>query len=153
MSEIDPLPRIQADAVAALKAGEKDRVRVLRTIASDLKKAAIDGGVNVVTGDAAYAVLRRAVKARLDAADQYGKAGRADAAAAEKAEIAIIESYLPRGPDEAQVRAIVQAIVGERGLSGPAAMGVVMKEAMARLGAGADGKTVSRIAGEVLKGR
>jgi uncharacterized protein YqeY len=153
MNEIDPLTRIQADAVTALKAGEKDRVRVLRTIASDLKKAAIDGGVDAVKGDAAYAVLRRAVKSRTDAADQYAKAGRADAATAEKAEIAIIESYLPRAPTEVEIRAIVQEIVGERGLSGAAAMGVVMKEAMTRLGAGADGKLVSRIVADVLKTR
>lgn len=153
MSDVDPLPRIQADAAAALKAGEKDRVRVLRTLAADLKKAAIDTGVASVTGDAAYAVMRRAVKARTDAAEQYAKAGRADAAAAENAEIAIIESYLPRGASDDEVRAVVQAVVAEKSLSGPSAMGAVMKEAMARLHGTADGKTVSRIASEVLKAR
>jgi len=148
---LELLPRIQADAVAALKAGEKDRVRVLRMLASDLKKAAIDGGVAEVSGDAAIAVLRRAAKLRAEAVDQYEKAGRADAAAAERAEIAIIESYLPVGPTEDQVRAVVKAVTGERGLSGPSAMGVVMKEAMARLGGSVDGKMVSRIVSEVLR--
>jgi uncharacterized protein YqeY len=136
-----------------MKAGEKDRVRVLRMLASDLKKAAIDTGVAVVTGEAAIAVLRRAVKTRVDAAEEYQKAGRPDAAAAERAEAAIVEAYLPKAPTEAEIRALVQEVVGERGLSGPSTMGVAMKETLARLGGAADGKTVSRIVAEVLKSR
>ena len=150
-AEADPLPRIQADAVTALKAGDKDRVRVLRTVASDLKKAAIDGGVDVVKGEAALAVLRKNVKARADAAEQFEKAGRKDAADAERAEIRVIEGYLPKSATEDEVRKVVLAVIAEKNAAGPAAMGLVVKETIARLGGAADGKTVARLAGEALR--
>jgi len=148
----DLLKRIQADSVTALKAGEKDRVGVLRMVASDLKKAAIDQGVDVVTGEAALAVLRRAVKTRADAADQYATAGRPELADKEKAEIRVIEAYLPRAATEDDVRAAAKAVIAEKGLTGPKAMGLAMKETLARLGGTADGKVVSRVVGELLKG-
>ena len=145
------LARIQADAVKALKAGDKERVRVLRTVASEVKKAAIDAGVDAVSDDAAVQVLRRAVKARADATDQYERAGRNDLAARERAEVAVIESYLPKQASEAEVRAAVEAVVAEKGLTAPAGLGVAIKETIARLGGAADGKTVSRVAADVLK--
>ena len=148
----DLLKRIQADSVVALKAGEKDRVGVLRMVASDLKKAAIDQGVDLVTGEAALAVLRRAVKTRVDAADQYAAAGRPELADKEKAEIRVIEAYLPRAATEDDVRAAAKAVIAEKGLAGPKAMGLAMKETLARLGGAAEGKVVSRIVGELLKG-
>ncbi len=148
----DLLKRIQADAVTALKAGEKDRVGVLRMVASDLKKAAIDNGVELVTGEAALGVLRRAVKTRVDAADQYATAGRPELAAKERAEIAVIEAYLPKAASEDDVRAAARAVIAEKGLAGPKAMGTAMKETLARLGGTADGKVVSRVVGELLKG-
>lgn len=148
----DLLKRIQADSVVALKAGDKDRVGVLRMVASDLKKAAIDQSVDLVTGEAALAVLRRAVKTRADAADQYASAGRPELADKEKAEIRVIEAYLPRAATEDDVRAAAKAVIAEKGLAGPKAMGLAMKETLARLGGAADGKVVSRIVGELLKG-
>lgn len=148
----DLLARIQADAVTALKAGDKARVGVLRMVASDLKRAAIDQGKDVVTGEAAIAVLRRAAKSRADSVEQYEKAGRKDAADKERAEIALIEGYLPKTPDDAAIRAVAAAVLAEKGLKGPAAMGAAIKETMTRLAGAADGKVVSRIVGELLKG-
>lgn len=148
----DPLPKIQADAMAALKAGDKLRTSALRMIASDLKKAAIDQGKDVVTGDDALAVLRRNVKSRTDSAEQYEKAGRTEAAQKERAEIAVIEGYLPKQASEAQIREVAQAVIAEKGLSGMAAMGVVIKETVARLGGAADGRVVSTIVGALLRG-
>ena len=148
----DPLPKIQSDTSAAMKAGDKARVSVLRMLASDLKKAAIDQGVDVVRGDAALAVLRRAVKSRQDSVDQFSKAGRTEAADKERAEIVVVEAYLPRGASEADVRATAKAVLAEKGLSGPAAMGAAIKETMARLQGAADGKLVSRVVGELLRG-
>ncbi len=147
----NPLPKIQADAMAALKAGDKLRTSALRMIASDLKKAAIDQGKDVVTGDDALAVLRRNVKSRTDSAEQYEKAGRTEAAQKERAEIAVIEEYLPKQASEAQIREVAQAVIAEKGLSGMAAMGVVIKETVARLGGAADGKIVSGIVGALLR--
>ena len=148
----DPLPKIQADAMAALKAGDKLRTSVLRMIASELKKTAIDQGKDVVTGDDALAVLKRAVKSRTDSAEQYEKAGRKDAGDKERAEIVIILEYLPRQAGEAQIRDIAKAVIAEKGLAGTAAMGAAIKETMARLGGAAEGKLVSSIVGALLRG-
>lgn len=153
--DVDLLKRIQADTAAAMKAGDKARVGVLRMVASELKKVAIDQGVDAVTGDAALAVLRRGVKSRVDAAEQYERAGRKELADKERAEIVVIEAYLPKSASEDDVRAAAKAVIAEKGLAGPKAMGVAMKETMARLaaiGGAADGKVVSRIVGELLKG-
>lgn len=147
----DLLKRVQADTAVALKAGDKARVGVLRMVASDLKKAAIDQGVDVVVGEAALAVLRKGVKARADAAEQYDKAGRKDLADKERAEIAVIEGYLPRQASEEQVRAVVAAVIAEKGLKAPAGTGVAIKESLARLAGTSDGKVVSRIVAELLR--
>ena len=147
----DLLARIQADANAALKAGDKDRVRVLRMLASDLKRAAIDAGKGAVAGDDALAVLRRAVKTRADSVDQYDKAARRDLADRERAEIAVVEGYLPKAASEADVRAAAEAVIASLGASGMKAMGQVMKETLVRLGPTADGKTVSRVVGDLLR--
>lgn len=146
------LSRIQADANAALKAGDKDRLRVLRMLVSDVKKAGIDSGKEPLPDEDAVQVLRRAVKTRTDSVEQYEKAGRADLAAKERAEIEVVSAYLPKGPSEDDVRAIAKAVAAEKGAKGPQMMGLVMKETLARLGGGADGKTVARIVSEVLKG-
>jgi uncharacterized protein YqeY len=148
----DLLRRIQGDTAAAMKAGERARVAVLRMLASDLKKAAIDTGVDAVTGDAAIAVLRRAARMRQDAAEQFEKAGRPDLAEKEKAEIAVVEGYLPRAATDDDIRAAAHAVLAEKGLSGREAMGAAMKETLARLGGAADGRAVARIVGELLKG-
>jgi uncharacterized protein len=147
----DPLKRIQADTAVAMKSGDKARVSVLRMLASDLKKAAIDGGVDAVTGDAALAVIRRAAKTRTDSAEQYEKAGRADLAAKERDEIKVVEAYLPRAATEDQVRETARAVIAERSLAGPAGTGVAIKETIARLGGAADGKLVARVVGELLR--
>jgi uncharacterized protein YqeY len=147
----DPLPKIQADAMAALKAGDKLRTSVLRMMASDLKKAAIDQGKAVVTGDDALAILRKMVKSRMDSVEQYDKAGRKEAADQERAEIVIVESYLPAQAGEAQIREVAKAVIAEKGLAGMAAMGTVIKETIARLGGAADGKLVSGVVGALLR--
>ncbi len=151
------LAKIQADANAALKAGDKDRLRVLRMLASEIKKAAIDSGKEPLPEEDAVAVLFRAAKTRADSVDQYAKAGRADLADRERAEIAVVEGYLPAAPTESAIREVAKAVAAEKGalvppIAGPKAMGLVMKETLARLGGAADGKAVARIVSEVLRG-
>jgi len=148
----DPLARIQADAATALKAGDKDRLRVLRMLVSDLKKAAIDASKEALAPEESLAVLRRAVKSRSDSVEQYEKAGRKDLADRERAEIAVVEAYLPRAPSEADVRAAAAAAIATLNASGMKAMGAVMKETLVRLGPAADGKVVSRVVLDMLKG-
>ena len=151
MTEGDLLRRIQADTSAAMKAGDRGRVAVLRMLASEIKKVAIDTGVDELGGDAALAVVRRAAKTRADSVEQYEKAGRADLAAKEREEIRVVEGYLPRAATEDEIRAAARGVIAEKTLAGPQSTGVAIKETIARLGGTADGKTVARVVSELLR--
>jgi uncharacterized protein len=137
--------RVREDLAGAMKAGERDRVGALRLVLSELQKAAKDGSADEL------AVLRRERKRRLEAATAFRGADRADLAAAEEREAALIEAYLPAELSEDELRGIVAAAVNETGAQSPRDMGRVMKAAMARVGARADGRRVSALAQEALK--
>ncbi|WP_298820382.1 GatB/YqeY domain-containing protein [Chloroflexus sp.] len=96
------------------------------------------------------AVIAREIKRRRDAADIYHKAGRADLAAAEEAEIAVLSEYLPKmlGPEE--LRPLVAAVIAELGVSGPAAMGKVMPVLLERFKGKAENRLLSQVARELL---
>lgn len=98
------------------------------------------------------AVLMREVKRRQEAAELYRKGGRPDLAAKEEAEIAILESYLPRMLSADEIRPEVAAIITELGLSGPAAMGQLMPVLMERFKGRAEGRVLSQVARELLTG-
>lgn len=147
-----PQQRIETDLKAAMKAGEKELVGTLRMLLSEVKNERIKRGAEV--DEATFASLtRKAIKQRDEAAEQFRKGGRPELADKEEREHQLLAAYLPAQADEGQVRAAVEAAVSDlaaRNLSGPAAMGQVMKEVLARLGAAADGAMVSRVAREVL---
>jgi len=139
--------RIQDDVKLAMKAGKKEDLEVLRVLLSDVKKQLIDAGA--ASDDAAdelvLKILQRAVKTRQESAEAFTKGGRADLADREKAQIAIVQRYLPVGASEAEIAKVVDAVIAETGASGKAAMGRVIKEAMARLGGRAEGGAVSKV--------
>jgi uncharacterized protein YqeY len=128
----------------AMKAGQKDRVGALRLVLSELQKAAKDGD-----GDE-LSVLRRERKRRLEAASQFRDGGRPELADTEEAEAELIAGYLPAELDDAELDAIVAAAVSDTGASGPADMGRVMKEVLARAQGRADGKRASGRVREAL---
>lgn len=136
------LERISTDMKAAMKAGDKPRLEVLRMLISDLKKKAIDAQVDSLPEADELAVLQKAVKTRADSVAQARGAGRGDIADKEQAEIAIIESYLPRQLSADEVRARVAALAKEIGYAGGKDTGRFMKEWMARHKGVADGKLV-----------
>jgi uncharacterized protein len=138
------IDQVRGDMTSAMKAGEKQRVGALRLVLSELQKAAKDGGTDEL------AVLRRERKRRLEAAEQFRDAGRAELAEGEEAEARIIEGYLPTELDDAELDAIVQAAIAETGASEPKDMGQVMKAVMAKSGGRADGKRASARVREVL---
>ena len=142
------LQRITDDMKTALKAGDKPRLEVLRMLISDLKRKAIDSQVDQLPAADELAVLQRAVKTRADSVAQADAAGRDDIAARERAEIVVIESYLPRQMTAAEVAAKAKALAAEIGYGGGKDTGRFMKEWMARYKGLADGKLVQ----EALKG-
>ena len=138
------LERVQDDANAALKEGDRERVHALRLLASELQKAAKDGGADETQ------VLRRERKRRLEAAEAYRDGGRADRAEAEEREAEIIAAYMPAELSDDELEAIVGDAVAESGASSPKEMGKVMGAVMPRIGGRADGARVSRVVREKL---
>lgn len=98
-------------------------------------------------------VLKRQVKMRRDSIEAFEKGGRAELAEREKAQLAIIASYLPAQLDEAAVEAAVRTAVAETGAAGPKDMGKVISAVRAALGDTAEGRTVAAVAQRVLKER
>lgn len=148
----NPQQRIEADVKEAMKAGDKERLGTLRMLLTEVKNERIRRG-GEVDEPGFVALVRKAIKQREEAADQYRKGNRPELAEKEVREAGQLAAYLPAQVDEAAIRTAVEQLVAERGLAGPAAMGVVMKETLARFGSAADGATVSRIAREVLAGK
>ena len=138
--------RVKQDLTSAMKAGEKDRVGALRLVLSELQKAAKDGG------DDEQAVLRRERKRRHEAAAAFRSGGRPELADAEEAEAEVIAAYLPAELSDDELRAIVAQAVAQTGASSPKDMGQVMKAAMPQVAGRADGKRVSALAQEALRG-
>jgi uncharacterized protein YqeY len=128
-----------------MKAAERERVGALRMVLSELQKAAKEGGADEV------AVLRRERKRRLEAAEQFRSAGRAELAEKEESEAELIEQYLPAELDDAELGAMVTAAIAQTGASDPKDMGQVMKAVMAQAAGRADGKRVSARVREALE--
>ena len=129
---------------AAMKAGEKQRVGALRLVLSELQKASKDGS------DDELAVLRRERKRRLDAADQFQDAGRAELSEQERYEAQLIGGYLPAELSDEELRQIVERAIADTGAAGPKDMGAVMKAVMAASGGRAEGKRTSALVREAL---
>ncbi|MCZ8115804.1 GatB/YqeY domain-containing protein [Silanimonas sp.] len=136
--------KLTDDMKAAMKAGEKDRLATIRLINAALKQKEVDERIEL--DDAAVlAVLEKMVKQRKDSISQYEGAGRADLAAVEKAEMAIIQAYLPAQLSEAEIDAAIQAAIAEANAgTGPAAMGKVMGVLKPKLAGKADMGLVSQ---------
>jgi len=107
------LDRLTADVKAAMKAGEKEKLTVLRMIISDIKKKAEAEGD--LSDEAEMAILQKAVKTRADTVEQATAAGRHDLADQEAGEIDLIQGYLPKEMDAAEVEEKVRALAAELG--------------------------------------
>lgn len=114
---------------AAMKAQDKPRLSTLRLVGSAIKNADIEArtqGKGEVGDEALLALLQKLIKQRQESADLYDKGGRAELAAQERAEIAVIREFLPEQMDEAAVGAAIAAAIAETGAASPKDMGKVM---------------------------
>jgi uncharacterized protein len=152
MTTTTPQQRIEADVKTAMKAGDKERLSTLRMLLTEIKNERIRRGSDV--DEAGFiSLVRKAIKQREDSISQYRAGNREELAAKEEAEAKMLAVYLPAQVDEGQIRTAIEALVSERGLTGPAAIGPIMKEMLARFGSSADGATINRLAREVLAGK
>ena len=119
----------------AMKGGEKRRVSTLRLVNSAVKNADIEArghGKGPLSDEELLSLLQKMIKQRQESIELYEKGGRAELAAQEREEIAIIASYLPQQMSEAEARAAIDAAVAETGAAGMKDMGKVMAALKAR---------------------
>jgi len=136
--------RIQADATAAAKAKDRERLTALRLLLDALNKEAKEARA-ALDEQREVAVLKRERKRRAEAAEAYRKAGREEAAASEEAEVSVIEAYLPAEISDDELEDIVADALTETGAASQKEMGKVMAAVMAKAGGRADGKRVSEL--------
>ncbi|MEO8225983.1 MAG: GatB/YqeY domain-containing protein [Gemmatimonadota bacterium] len=128
------------------KAHNKDRTLVLGTILASLKNRQIELR-RPPTDEETVEVLRKGIKTRRESIEQYEKAGRAELAAIEAAQILVLEEFLPPAVDPAEIRAAVRAAID----GGAKDMGRVMGQVLPRFKGRADGKTINDIVREELQ--
>ena len=117
--------KINDDLKSSMKAGDKDRVKVLRLIMAAIKQVEVDTR-KALDDSAVLGVLDKMVKQRRDSIEQFTKGGRDDLSAIEAAEIGVIENYLPEQLSDAEIDAIVDEAIAATGATGMRDMGKVM---------------------------
>ena len=134
--------RITDDMKAAMRAKEADRLGTIRMLLAAMKQKEVDERVTL-DDTLVVGIVDKLIKQRKDSVTQYEAGGRQDLADKEKAEITVLEAYLPARLSQAEVEAAVQAIVTELGAAGPGDMGKVMGAVKQRLAGQADMGLVS----------
>jgi uncharacterized protein YqeY len=141
--------QIVTDLTAAMKSQDANRTSTLRMVKAAMMNRQIEKG-SELDDDDMQKLLRSLVKQRRDSIEQYEKAGRQELVDKEKAEIEVIETYLPQAASQEEIEQAVSAAIAETGASSMKDMGRVMKAAQAALaGKNADGRAVS----EIVKGK
>ncbi|AIQ88488.1 MULTISPECIES: GatB/YqeY domain-containing protein [Methylobacterium] len=121
--------RFTTEMKEAMKAGDKERLATVRMIQAALKDKDIEArglGKEPASDEEILSLLQKMIKQRTESASVYEQGGRPELAANERAEIAIIESFLPKQMDEAEMKAAVEAAIVETGAAGPKDMGKVI---------------------------
>jgi len=134
--------RITDDMKAAMRAKEADRLGTIRMLLAAMKQKEVDERIEL-DDTLVVSIVDKLIKQRKDSVTQYEAGGRQDLADKERAEIVVLEAYLPARLNQAEVEAAVQAIVTELGAAGPGDMGKVMGAVKQRLAGQADMGLVS----------
>ena len=135
---------IRADMTAAMKAKNKVATTTLRSIIAAVQEAEVAGDSATTLDDAAVEkVIASQAKRRVEAAEAFEAGGRAEKAAAERAELAILEAYLPEQLDGDALGELVDRVLAEGGYEGMSSMGQAMKAVNAEVAGRADGRTVA----------
>ena len=116
---------ITDDMKSAMKAGDKDRLKVLRLILAAIKQVEIDTR-DELDEPGVLGVLDKMVKQRRDSVEQFTKGGRDDLASIERAEIEVLEAYLPAKMDDAELDALIDEVISSTGADSVRDMGKVM---------------------------
>ncbi|HYV84427.1 MAG TPA: GatB/YqeY domain-containing protein [Patescibacteria group bacterium] len=144
------LDRLKEDLKEAMRRSDAVAVGTIRMLISQMQYARIQAGKDLGEDDV-LALLQRAVKTRRDSIEQFEKGGRADLAAKERAEIVVVERYLPAAMGSEDMTKAVDVLLAELGITEKKDLGRAMKEFMARHRGRVDGKTASALIASRLK--
>lgn len=143
--------KIETDIKKAMLAKDQDALRALRSIKSLILLAETEkGSKGDLTEEKEIQLLSKAVKQRKESIEVFEKQGRDDLAANERAELEVINRYLPQPMSEAELEAAVQQIVRETKAVGMQDMGKVMGVATKELAGKADGKMIAQVVKQIL---
>lgn len=142
--------KIATDLKTAMRAKDKAALRSIRAIKAQILLAKTDGSGKELDEAAEVKMLQKMVKQRKDSLSIFEKQDRAELAQTEKEEIEVIERYLPKQMDEAELTTFLQDVITKTGASSMKDMGKVMGMASKQLGGKADGKTISNIVKKLL---
>ncbi len=134
--------QLTEDMKTAMRAGDKDRLGVIRLMLAAIKQREVDERIEL-DDPQILATLEKMLKQRRDSVSQFDAAGREDLAAIERAEMTVIDAYLPAKLDEAEVDSLVGAAIRETGASSPRDMGKVVAAVKAKLAGRADMAMIS----------
>ena len=143
--------KVMADMKEAMKSKNEAGLRGLRAIKAEIIKAKTEPGANgQVSPEIETRLLQKMVKQRKDSLEIFQQQNRADLAAKEMEEIAIIEKFMPKQMEEAELKVALTAIIAELGASSAADLGKVMGVASKKLAGQADGKAISTMVKSLL---
>ena len=143
--------KIMGELKTAMLAKDEKTVRSLRAVkAAIILAKTSEGAGGEISEDTEIKLLQKLVKQRKDSLEIFQQQNRTDLAQKEQEEIAVIEKFLPKQMDEAELKQIIGQIIKDSGASSPADMGKVMGLASKQLAGKADGKTISSIVKELL---
>jgi len=143
---------VSKQMTAAMRAKDAPRLAALRGMRAAFQLELKREGAQTLSDDACVAVLRRLAKQRKESIDAFESAKRADRADAERAELAVIDSFLPSLADETQTRSWVEAAIAETGAAAPGDVGRVMGAVMKAHKGEVDGVLAKKLAAELLGG-
>jgi uncharacterized protein YqeY len=137
--------RLTEDMKTAMRGGDKPRLGVIRLVLAAIKQREVDERIELDDAQT-IAVLEKMLKQRKDSVSQYAAAGREDLADVERAEMAVIETYLPAKLSEAEIDGLIDAAIAETGASSPRDMGKVVAAVKTKAAGRADmGQVSARI--------
>ncbi len=148
---MDLKAKLNQDLKEALKAKDEVKLRTVRMLLAAIKNFEVEK-MGPATDEEIFQIMSKEIKKRQEAIEMYEKGGRQDLAQAEKQEIEVIQSYMPKQLSEEEIREIARKVISEMNLKSPKDVGVAMKAIMPRVKGRADGKLVNKIVSELLSG-
>ncbi len=141
--------RLRDDLKEAMKAGDKNRISVIRLVLAGIKNAEIASRA-ALDDSSVLGVIAKEAKQRKESIEAFTKGGRSDLVSAEEAELAILSEYLPEQMSRDEIAAAARKLVDEVGAQGPADKGRVMPKLIAQLKGRAEGKEINEVVNEIL---